>query len=335
MASRKVFVAAAASTFASIGILRYPAEAAQFNLKYASAQQTDNPVTVAMNAAAEKIKTESNGRVQIGIFPNSILGGDAAMLSQLRSGAIDFLTFLDGGLATIVPVSAISNVGFAFKDYDAVFAAMDGPLGALVRAEIARAGLHVFDHIWDNGFRQITTSNKPIVVPADLTGLKIRVPVSPIEVALFRAFGAAPTALAFSEVYTALQTHVVDGQENPLTIIENGRVFEVQKYLSLTGHIWTGFWFLANDERWRGLPKDVAEIIGRNIEAAATTQRKQSELANTALLAKLKSQGMVVNAPAQQPFKDALKAAGFYKDWRAKFGPKAWDLLEKTTGALG
>lgn len=103
----------------------------------------------------------------------------------------------------------------------------------------------------------------------------------------------------------------------------------------MTGHIWTGFWFLANDERWRGLPKDVAEIIARNIEAASITQRTQSELANTALLAKLRSQGMIVNAPAQQPFKDALKSAGFYKDWRAKFGLKAWDLLEKTTGALG
>jgi len=111
-----------------------------------------------------------------------MLGGDSAMLTQLRAGAINFLTYLDGSLATIVPLSSISNVGFAFKDYAEVFSAMDGPLGAMVRGEIVKAGLHVFERIWDNGFRQLTTSTKAIVVPDDLNGLKIRVPVSPIEV---------------------------------------------------------------------------------------------------------------------------------------------------------
>jgi tripartite ATP-independent transporter DctP family solute receptor len=288
-----------------------------------------------MNAAAEKIKTESGGRVQLSVFPNSILGGDAAMLTQLRSGAINFLTYLDGSLATVVPLSAIGNVGFAFKDYGEVFAAMDGTLGAMVRGEISKAGIHVFEHIWDNGFRQITSSMKPIETPDDLTGLKIRVPTSPIEVSLFRSLGASPTALAFSEVYTALQTHLVDAQENPLTIIENGKVFEVQKYLSLTGHVWTGFWFLANADLWSGLPKDVRELVERNIEGAVLGQRKVSEAANTTLLAKLKGQGLAVNRPDHAPFKRKLEQAGFYAEWRAKLGANAWKALERTTGALG
>jgi tripartite ATP-independent transporter DctP family solute receptor len=332
---RKRFVAASASALASVAFLRRPAGAAEFNLKYASAQQADNPVTLAMNAAAEKIKTESNGRIALSIFPNSILGGDTAMLTQLRSGAINFLTFLDGGLATVVPLSAISNVGFAFKDYSEVFAAMDGSLGALVRADIAKAGIHVFDHVWDNGFRQITSSKKPVEMPDDLNGLKIRVPTSPIELSLFRALGASPTALAFSEVYSALQTHLVDAQENPLTIIENGKVFEVQKYLSLTSHVWTGFWFLANTDLWAGLPKDVREIVERNIEGAVAGQRKASESANTALLAKLKAQGMLINAPERAPFKRKLERAGYYKEWRGRLGETAWKTLERTTGVLG
>jgi tripartite ATP-independent transporter DctP family solute receptor len=314
--------------------LRRPAGAAEFTLKYASAQQSDNPVTLAMNAAAEKIKTESGGRVQLSVFPNSILGGDAAMLTQLRSGAINFLTYLDGSLATVVPLSAIGNVGFAFKDYGEVFAAMDGPLGALVRSEISKAGIHVFEHIWDNGFRQITSSKKAVETPDDLTGLKIRVPTSPIEVSLFRSLGASPTALAFSEVYTALQTHLVDAQENPLTIIENGKVFEVQKYLSLTGHVWTGFWFLANADLWSALPKDVRDLVERNIEGAVLGQRKASEAANTTLLAKLKGQGLIVNRPDHAPFKRKLEQAGFYAEWRAKLGTNAWKTLEQTTGAL-
>ena len=332
--SRRTFVAGA-SAAASVAYLRWPADAAQFTLKYASAQQVDNPVILSITAAAEKIKTESNGRVQLDIFPNSILGGDSAMLTQLRSGAINFLTYLDGNLSTLVPLSAISNVGFAFKDYAQVFAAMDGPLGALVRTDIHKGGVHVFDHIWDNGFRQITTGGIPIVHPDDLNGLKIRVPVSPIEVSLFHALGAAPTPLNFSEVYTALQTHVVDGQENPLTIIENGKVYEVQKYLSLTSHVWTGFWFLANDALFTALPKDIQEIVTRNIEAAAVTQRKLSESMNRTLLAKLTSQGMTVNTPDREPFARKLASAGFYKEWSQKFGSPAWELLQKTTGPLG
>ena len=331
---RKTFVSAAASAFASIGFVRWPAAAAEFELKYASAQQPDNPVTVAVTAAAEKIKSDSNGRVVISIFPNSMLGGDSAMLTQLRAGAINFLTYLDGSLATIVPLSSISNVGFAFKDYAEVFSAMDGALGAMVRAEIVKAGLHVFDRIWDNGFRQLTTSTKPIVVPDDLNGLKVRVPVSPIEVALFKALGATPTALAFVEVYTALQTHLVDGEENPLTIIENGKLYEVQKYLSLTSHVWTGFWFLGNATLWNALPQDVQSIITQNIDEAVVGQRKLSEASNGSLLAKLKSQGMQANSPERAPFKQKLAQAGFYADWRAKFGPAAWSTLEKTTGPL-
>src|SRR6202000_1801620 len=114
--------------------------------------------------------------------------------------------------------------------YDRIWPAMDGKLGAHARAAIGKLGLYAFDKVWDNGFRQITTGGIPINAVADIQGLKIRVPVSPISISTFKALGAAPSSLQFSEVYSALQTRVVDGQENPLVLIQLAKLYEVQKY---------------------------------------------------------------------------------------------------------
>src|SRR5436189_6066561 len=146
-------------------------------------------------------------------------------------------------LPTLVPAASINGIGFAFPDYDTVWKAMDGGLGAHVRGEIGKAGLVVMDKIWDNGFRQTTSSTRPINAPDDLKGFKIRVPVSPLWTSLFQSLGAAPAGINFSEVYTALQTHIVDGQENPLTLISLAKLFEVQKYASMTNHMWDGYHF--------------------------------------------------------------------------------------------
>ena len=152
------------------------------------------------------------------------------MLSQVRSGGVEFFTLSPLILSTLVPNASISGIGFAFPNYDTVWKAMDGELGAYVRGQISKANLVVMDKIWDNGFRQITSSNKPIQTPDDLKGFKIRVPVSPLWTSMFSAFGSAPASINFAEVYTALQTKVVDGQENPLAIISTAKLFEVQKY---------------------------------------------------------------------------------------------------------
>src|SRR6202023_101996 len=125
------------------------------------------------------------------------------------------------------------------------------------------------DKIWDNGFRQITTSTKPIVTPADLQGMKIRVPVSALWTSLFKSLGASPTGINFAEVYSALQTKLVDGQENPLAIIYAAKLYEVQKYCSLTNHMWDGWWFLANKAAWDKVPATIQEIVAKRINEAA------------------------------------------------------------------
>ncbi len=331
--TRRVLVGSAAAA-AGVAILPRGLRAAEFTYKYANNVVVDHPMNVRAREAAERIKQQSNGRLEIQIFPNNQLGGDTDMLSQLRSGGIEFFTLSGLILATLVPVASINGIGFAFKSYDQVWAAMDGELGAFVRGAIDKAELHAFDKMWDNGYRNITSSTHPIKTPDDLKGFKIRVPVSPLWTSMFKAFDASPASINFNEVYSALQTKVVEGQENPLSIIEIAKLFEVQKYCSLTNHMWDGFWMLANGKAWAGLPKDLQEIVARNWNEAALKQRDDIRKLNESLQGKLESQGMVFNKPDADAFRAVLKQAGFYTEWKGKYGPEAWALLEKYSGNL-
>src|SRR3984885_2594295 len=250
-----------------------PARAADFSLKLANNSPVTHPQSVRQQEAADRIKAATNGAVEIQIFPNNQLGSDTDMLSQLRSGAIDFFTLSGLILSTLVPAASINGIGFAFKDYDTVWKAMDGKLGAFVRGEIGKRGLVAMDKIWDNGFRQITSSTHPIKGPADLKGFKIRVPVSPLWTSMFQALGASPISINFSEVYSALQTKIAEGQENPLSLIAIAKLYEVQKYVSMTSHMWDGFWMLGNRRSFSGLPADAQAIVARELNKSALEER--------------------------------------------------------------
>ena len=227
--------------------------AAGFSYRYANSSPATWPMNTSALEAAAKILEETRGRLEITIFPSNQLGSDTDMLSRLRSGAIEFVILSGFILATLVPVASISGVGFAFKDYDQVWAAMDGEPGNHLRRSMEKVGIVAMDKMLDNGYRHITTSAVPIHTPNDLRGLKIRVQVSPLSMGTWKALGAAPTGINWSEVYSALQTGIVDGQENPLSIIEASKIFEVRNYCSLTVHSWDGFHFLTNKRAVGGL----------------------------------------------------------------------------------
>lgn len=333
---RRRFVQAVGGTAALAAASIRPAfgQAAEFQLKWANNIPISHPSTIRVKEAAEKIKAESKGRVDIQVFPNNQLGGDTDMLSQIRSGAIDFFPLSGLILQTLVPVAAINGVAFAFKDYPTVWAAMDGDLGAFVRAAIAKSGLYTFDRCLENGFRQITSSTRPINTPDDLKGFKIRVPPSPLWTSLFKALGASPASINFSEVYSALQTKVVEGQENALSLLEIAKLYEVQKYVSMTDHMWDGQWVLANGKSWAGIPKDLQDIITRNVTAAVLAQRDDMAKLNTGVEVTLKQKGMVFNYPDKNAFRAVLTKAGFYDEWKGKFGAEGWAALEKYAGKL-
>jgi tripartite ATP-independent transporter DctP family solute receptor len=326
---------AASAVISSVGApFLARAQAAEFSYKYANNLPDTHPLNTRAKDMAAAIKAETNGKFDLQIFPNNQLGSDTDMLSQIRSGGIEFFTLSGLILSTLVPAASINGIGFAFPDYDTVWKAMDGDLGAYVRGEIKKAGLEVMDKIWDNGFRQTTSSTKPINGPDDFKGFKIRVPVSPLWTSMFKAFEAAPASINFAEVYSALQTKVVEGQENPLAIISTAKLYEVQKYCSLTNHMWDGFWFLANRRAWQAVPADVQAIVAKHINAAAVLERADVAKLNAGLQQDLAGKGLVFNQPVVAPFRDKLRSAGFYAEWKGKYGDQAWELLEKSVGKL-
>jgi TRAP-type transport system periplasmic protein len=311
-----------------------PARAADFSLKLANNAPVTHPQTIRQQEAAGRIKAATNGAVEIEVFPNNQLGSDTDMLSQLRSGAIDLFTLSGLILSTLVPAASINGIGFAFKDYDTVWAAMDGKLGAYVRSEIDKRGLIALEKMWDNGFRQITSSTHPIKEPADLKGFKIRVPVSPLWTSMFQALGASPISINFSEVYSALQTRIAEGQENPLSLIEISKLYEVQKYVSMTSHMWDGFWMLANKRGFSGLPADAQAIVARELNKSALDERADIAALNGSVAGDLKSKGLEFVEVDKPAFREALKTAGFYADWKKKYGDEAWAILEAEVGTL-
>lgn len=311
-----------------------PARSAEFSYKFANELPDSHPVNRWATTAAAKILEETNGSVEIKIFPNSQLGSQTDMLSQVRSGGIDFVPVSGLILSTLVPVTSIHGLGFIFPTYADVWAAMDGDLGKYIRASIENAGLHVFTRIWDTGYRQVTTSTRPINTPDDMKSLKIRVPVSPLWISMFKALGAAPVSINFGEVYASLQTKVVDAQETTLSLVQSNNFYEVQKYCSMTNHMWDGPWLVINRRTWEQLPEKTRTIIDANFNAAAMSERANSEKLNQTARAELTKLGLVFNEPEREPFRERLKAAGFYAEWKAKYGEEAWALLEKTTGKL-
>ena len=208
-------------------------------------------------------------------------------------------------------MTATSALGFVWSGYDKLWPAMDGDLGKYIRGQITeKAGLVPMERMWDLGFRQITSSTKPITTAADLVGFKIRVPVAPSLVTLFKTLKAAPLALQFPELYSALQTHIADGQENPLELIVAAKLYEVQKYCSITNHVWDGHWICCNAAAWKGLPDDLKTIVANNLNQSGLDERADIARLDASTQAELEQKGMVFNKAETESFRTGLRDGG-------------------------
>ncbi len=329
---RSALVAGAALPL--VAVLRRPANAAQFSLKMGDGQEPNHPVNVRARAAIAKIAKETSGAVEIKLFPNAQLGADPDLITQLRNGGVDFINMGSDVLTTLVPACAMLNLGFVFSDYGQVWKAMDGKLGAFIGGRIERVGLLQIGRSWDNGFRQITSATHPITTPESLHGFKIRVPPAPMLTSLFTALGASPTPVNFNELYSALQTHLVDGEENALPIIATAKLYEVQKYCSMTNHSWDAYLIVANKARFGQMPKKFQEIVTAAFDEGGTGERADIASLSISLKKELMDKGMIFNDTQAGPFHAALLKSPYYGQWKQKFGAEQWKLLEDVVGHL-
>ena len=332
--SRRQFILTGTAVTAGLAFPSIVRAAPEFKFKFGNIMPVDHPLNTRMTEASKMILERSGGQVDIQVFPASQLGTDADMLSQLRSGALEF--FASSGLivSTLVPAASITGVGFAFADYPQVWSAVDGSLGKYIVDAFAKNNIIAFEKMWDNGFRQTTSSTKPIKTPEDLSGFKIRVPPSPLWTSLFKSLGASPTSIPWAETYSALQTKVADGLENPLAGIYFAKMYEVQKYLSRTNHMWDGFWFLSNKRAFEAMPKNLQDLVRTSINDAAIKQRAEVEKLNKELQAELTSKGLQFFDVDVSKFRQKLQTSGFYAEWKGRYGAEAWALLEASSGKL-
>ena len=311
------------------------AKAAEFNWKFTSAQPAIHPSTIRFVEAAERVKTKSGGRFEITVFHSGQLGTDIDTFTQVRIGGIQMMVLSNLISATAAPLTSLCSIPFALPTYEQVWRAMDNKMGQLLRADLEKAGYLTTDKIPDNGYHEITASTKPVNTVADLEGFKMRIPPSPLQTSMWRALGAAPASMNFSELYTALQTGVVDGQEGSSSLARTTRLYEVQKYCSLTSHMWDGWYVMINPRAFKKLPKDMADLLMDSYNQAGLDERKDMLELNESARAFMKEKGMVFNTPPDlAPFRKKLSDAGFYKEWKDKMGPEAWSLLEEVSGPL-
>jgi tripartite ATP-independent transporter DctP family solute receptor len=297
-------------------------------------QTAGSPLHIRLTEMWSAIRKETRGRVETTIFPenNKIPGSDPQALQLLVAGEIQFFTLMGGVLGNVVPAAEVQQVPFAFRSAAHAHQAMDGALGAYLRAEMSAQGLRGFPTgVFDNGMRQMGSTKRPIRNAGDLAGVRMRIPAGRIFEDMFKALGAEPVIVNSSGIYEALKSGKVDAQENPIGYMHMFRHDEVMKYVSITNHMWSGFNMLAHLPAWQRLPADIQTSIERNVARCVRLQRQDQQRMNLDARAAF-SRTVAINEADSATFRPKL--SGVYASWKEKVGSKCWSLLEATSGKL-
>ncbi|PHQ70768.1 MAG: C4-dicarboxylate ABC transporter substrate-binding protein [Paracoccus sp.] len=303
-----------------------PAAAQEIKIGYALAE--DSHYGVAAKAFEESLKGSLGDQFTFRHFPSSGLGGEREVVEGIQLGTVEMTIVSTGTLSNFVPQVGVFDVPFLFTSLNHARKVLDGEIGQGMLAKFDDAGLHAL--AWgEQGFRHITNNRGAIQTPADTEGLKIRTMENPVHIEAFKALGAAPTPMAWPEVIGALQQGAIDGQENPLSVIVSAKLSEVQKYLTLDGHVYSPAVILISPALWGQLDDDQKAAFDQAAADAVTAMRGYVDDVEASGVATLKEQGMEVNelSPEEKAaFRDAL--AEPYKDYEAQFGKELMDRIQ-------
>jgi TRAP-type transport system periplasmic protein len=330
IARRHLLAGTAAALLAAAALL--PGGAfAQTTLTLGHGAAPGNPRSVAAEEFAKLVEEKTGGEVKINIAGSEQLGNDVAMLTSLRTGALDLTANSQGAASGLVPELSALGLPFLFDDAEAAFQVLQGPVGEELAAKFADLGIITLDW-WDNGIRHITTKETPVTEPGDLEGLKIRTPADPVTIDIFQALGAATEQIAFSELYVALQQGVVDGQENPLANIASSKLYEVTPHISLSAHKWESTPFLASQIGWARLTAEQQAAVQEAAKEAGELQRRLMQEADKKLLAEFEADPEVeVHEVDREAFKQAT--APVIEAWQEEdFGDFVGRVVEAAGG---
>jgi len=294
------------------------AAAAQTMLRINIALAQNSHYGVAIDTLAREVERRTDGRYKVQTFYSSALGAERESVEGVQLGTLDLTLTSTGPLPNFVPDVAILDIPFLFRDYAHARAVLDGPIGQELLTKFQAKGM--VGLAWaENGFRHMTNSKRPVNVPDDLRGLKMRTMENPIHIEAYRQFGILPTPMAFTEVFTALQQGTVDGQENPLSVIEAAKLDQVQKYLTLTGHVYSPAVFLMNKARWDSLSDADKRAFLEAAKEGVRANRARVDEDERKAVADLRAKGMTVAENVDKAkFQAALAPA--YSDFAKRFG---------------
>lgn len=291
-----------------------------------------NPKDLASQKFGELVEAKTDGRLKVSVGGSAQFGDDAETITNMRLGTIAFSANSQGTTSAVVPEIALLGLPFLFQSLNQAEAVMDGPVGDKIATAAEAQGLVVLAW-WNNGIRDTSNSKKPILVPTDMAGMKIRTPPDPMTVDIFSALGAAPTPMAFSELYIALQQGVVDGQENPLINIHSSKLHEVQPFITLTHHKYESTPLLASKIIFDSLSPEDQQIIRDAAREAGTLNRQLVHEQTVSLRGELETAGIKFNEIDPAPFVEATQPV--YDKWRKQYPELVDEIIVAAKEAAG
>jgi len=317
-----VLAASLVATFLGTSFCAQAQEIREHAIRFGHLNNSDHPVSLGVKKFAELVKEKSGGKITVKEYPASQLGNETQQQASLQSGVQEMSAPATTSLVSIVKEFGLIDFPFIVTNFKQADALLDGPLGKSLINKLPEKGLVALG-FWDLGFRNVTNSKRPITKGSDLEGLKLRVIPNPVFLETFKVFKANPVPLPFTELYSSLDAHNVDGQENPFSVILSNRFYEVQKYVSVTNHVYAANIILVSKKFWDELTPDEQKLLQEAARESRDYQRTASRDVATKALAELKVKGMQVNnlAPAEvSRMRATVKPV--YEKFAAEYDPK-------------